>query len=135
MKVTLPNADLLAFEPSIWFDRKKGKKALMDKQTDKDQYVKFDVPVNRIDENDEDTIEWSIRVFENGDAEDRTTAVGVSPLLSWLRRMAGRPWTLSSQSYRQSYVARPASVLTAVSIAWKRRRKGETVANRKKKPS
>ena len=58
MKVSLPNADLLAFEPAIWFDRKKGEKALTDKQTEKnmDQCIKFDVPVNRVDENDEDTI-------------------------------------------------------------------------------
>ena len=71
MKVAVANHDLLAFEPAIWFDHGKGKRSKSDSnQSDKDKFVKFDVPVNRDDDDDENTTKWSIRVFESGDAED-----------------------------------------------------------------
>ena len=70
MKTVTSNNDLLAFEPSIWFERKKGKAIDKEKGAEKDKFVKFDVPVNRGEGSDENTTEWCIRVFDTGDAEE-----------------------------------------------------------------
>ena len=70
MKTVTTNNDLLAFEPAIWFDRKKGRATDKEKGVEKDKFVKFDVPVNRGEGGDENTTEWCIRVFDSGDAEE-----------------------------------------------------------------
>ena len=70
MKTVTTNNDLLAFEPAIWFERKKGKTSEKEKGVEKDKFVKFDVPVNRGEGSDENTTEWCIRVFDSGDGEE-----------------------------------------------------------------
>ena len=68
MKIMHPLPDLLAFEPSIWFSRRRTKDR--GSSDDKDKYVRFDVPVDRTDPENENTTEWAIKVFDSGDAEE-----------------------------------------------------------------
>ena len=70
MKTVTSSNDLFAYEPSIWFVRKKGKAIDKEKGSEKDKFVKFDVPMNRGEGSDENTTEWCIRVFDTGDAEE-----------------------------------------------------------------
>jgi Reverse transcriptase (RNA-dependent DNA polymerase) len=67
MKVA-PVPDLLAFEPVIWFHPKVRKEKLG--KEEKDKFVRFNVPVDRADPDNDKTTEWAIRVFDTGNAEE-----------------------------------------------------------------
>ena len=70
MKVVPKESDLMVFAPAIWFHQTKKKKD-EDKESDtKDKYQKFYVPVDREDENNEQTTEWAMKVYESGSAEE-----------------------------------------------------------------